>query len=80
MLGEQVTTELSKTEKPTGMIENKQIAQRGGTVAGNARKETEKELNKSVISRNNHLILEHSEIKKKITQKKKASKMDNYNE
>jgi prophage antirepressor-like protein len=57
MLGEKVTTEISKTEKPEGMIENKKVARRGGTVAGNARIETEKELGKSVISNNNHLRL-----------------------
>ena len=57
MLGEKVTTEISKTEKPVGMNENKQVARRGGSVAGNARKETEKELGKSVISRDNHLLL-----------------------
>ena len=57
MLGEKVTTEISKTEKPIGMDENKQVARRGGSVAGNARKETEKELGKSVISRDNHLLL-----------------------
>ena len=55
MLGEKVTTEISKVEKPDGLIENKKIARRGGSVAGNARKETEKELGKSIISRNNHL-------------------------
>ncbi len=57
MLGEKVTTEISKVEKPDGLIENKKIARRGGSVAGNARKETEKELGKSIISRNNHLQL-----------------------
>ena len=57
MLGEKVTTEISKTEKPTTLTENKHVARRGGTVAGNARKETEKELGKSVISQNNHLLL-----------------------
>ena len=55
MLGERVTTEISKTEKPKGMTENKKVAKRGGTVAGNARKETEKELGKSVISKENYL-------------------------
>ena len=55
MLGENVTTEISKTEEPEGMIANKKVAQRGGTVAGNARRETEKELGKSVISRDNYL-------------------------
>ena len=58
MLSEKVTTEISKAEKPEGMIENKKVARRGGTVAGNARIETEKELKKSVISRNNHFALE----------------------
>lgn len=50
MLGERVTTEISQTEKPIGMDKNKKVAQRGGKVAGNARKETEKEIGKSVIS------------------------------
>lgn len=55
MLGEKVTTELSKTEKPKGMSENKKVAKRGGKVAGNARKETEKELGRSVISADNYV-------------------------
>ncbi len=61
MLGEKVTTEISKTEKPKGMIINKEVARRGGTVAGNARIETEKELRKSVISRDNHLAIEKAD-------------------
>lgn len=58
MLGEKMTTEISATEKPEGLIENKKVARRGGNVAGNARKEAEKELGKSVISRNNYLLSE----------------------
>ena len=57
MLGEKVTTEISKQEKPKGMPANKKVAVRGGKVAGNARKETEKELGKSVISKDNQLQL-----------------------
>lgn len=57
MLGEKVTTEISKQEKPTEMPAHKKVAQRGGKVAGNARKNTEKELGKSVISHENHLNL-----------------------
>jgi DNA-damage-inducible protein D len=57
MLGEKVTTEISKQEKPTGMPANKKVANRGGKVAGLARKETEKELGKSVVSKENHLLL-----------------------
>ena len=55
MLGEKVTTEISKKEKPKDMPENKKVAKRGGAVAGKARKGTEKELRRSVISRKNYL-------------------------
>ena len=55
MLGERVTTELSRQEKPTDMPGHKSVARRGGRVAGNARKETEKELGHSVISPDNFL-------------------------
>jgi len=55
MLGEKVTTEISQQEKPDSFNENRQVAQRGGKVAGNARKETEKELGRSIISDDNFL-------------------------
>lgn len=55
MLGEKVTTEISQQEKPATFPENRQVARRGGNVAGNARKDTEKELNRSVISKENYL-------------------------
>lgn len=55
MLGERVTTEISKEEKPEGMIENEKVAKRGGGVAGNARKDAEKEIGKSVITNKNFL-------------------------
>lgn len=55
MLGERVTTEISKKEQPKGMPENKKVAGRGGSVAGKARVETEKELGRSVISDKNYL-------------------------
>ncbi len=48
MLGERVTTEISKKEKPETFGENKNVARRGGKVAGNALKETEKELGRNV--------------------------------
>jgi len=55
MLGERVTTELSRQEKPSDMPTHKSVARRGGKVAGNARKETEKELGRSIISPDNYL-------------------------
>ncbi len=55
MLGERVTTEISKKEKPDTFGNNKKVAKRGGKVAGNARIETEKELGRSIVSENNFL-------------------------
>lgn len=55
MLGERVTTEISINEKPTGFNENKKVANRGGSAAGKARIETEKEIGKSIITNQNYL-------------------------
>lgn len=68
MLGEKMTTEISVVEKPEGLIENKKVARRGGNVAGNARKDAEKELGKSVISRNNYLLLDDLEANTDISE------------
>ena len=53
MLGERATTEIHRTEDSKGVPKLKSDANRGGKVAGNARKELEKELGRSVISKNN---------------------------
>ena len=55
MLGERVTTEISQKEEPDTFTKNKSVAKRGGKVAGNARKETEKELGRTLVSKNNYL-------------------------
>ena len=55
MLGERVTTEISQKEEPNTFSQSKKIAKRGGNVAGIARKETEKELGRSVVSQQNFL-------------------------
>ena len=55
MLGERVTTEISKNEQPDTFSKNKGVAKRGGKVAGKARKETEKEIGRTVVSKNNYL-------------------------
>ena len=55
MLGERVTTEISQQEKPATFAESKQVARRGGNVAGVARRETERELGHSVVSGQNFL-------------------------
>lgn len=49
-LAEVSATALSKAKNPSGMSETKQVAHEGGSIAGNARKELESKLGKSVIS------------------------------
>ena len=53
MLAEATTTELTKTTNPKGLEENRKVAKRGGSIAGNARKEIEKETGKPVITSKN---------------------------
>jgi len=69
MLGERMTTEISQEEKPETFSQNKEVAKRGGNVAGNARKNAEKELGRPVTTRQNYLS--EREKKKKIQDKNK---------
>lgn len=55
MLGEASTTHITKAEHPSGFVENKKVARRGGNVAGIARKKLEQETRRKVISRENYL-------------------------
>lgn len=47
------TTEISKAESPDTFDKSKKVAVRGGSIAGNARKELEAQTKKKVISSNN---------------------------
>ena len=62
MLAETATKEISKQENPNTFDENKKIAKRGGNIAGNARKELEKEIGHSVISEKNATELHPTKI------------------
>jgi len=53
MLAEATTTEISKKEKPDTFDKNKSVAKRGGSVAGNARKEIEQQTGAPVITPKN---------------------------
>lgn len=55
MLAEATTTEISRSAEPQTFEENKQVARRGGKIAGNARKEIEADTGKPVITKNNAL-------------------------
>ena len=65
-LGEVATRELAKEQKPPGLEENKKIARRGGNIAKNTRNNLEKELGKTVISKENSLNYKYIDDKEKI--------------
>lgn len=68
MLGERVSTEITRKENARGYPRLEDAAKRGGKVAGNARKDTEKELGRPITSRVNYL--DEPEKKKKQIEKK----------
>src|SRR3989338_3353128 len=80
MLAEATTTELSKKENPDKFDESKKIAVRGGTVAGNTRRDIEKQLGSEVVSPKNakdnllELSNNNSEIEDKTVKKKGAKR------
>jgi sulfur relay (sulfurtransferase) DsrC/TusE family protein len=64
MLAEVTTKEFSKKENPEGFSESVEIARKGGSVAGNARREIESVTGESVVSDENFLD-EPEKLKKK---------------
>jgi hypothetical protein len=74
MLAEVSTKEISKKEDPEGFIESLGIVRKGGSIAGNARKEIESITGESVVSEENYLD-EPEVIKRK--KKKRLLKVKN---
>lgn len=54
-LGEQVTTEIIQNTKPNSFAKHKLAAEKGGSIAGNTRRQIEDTTGKSVISPKNYL-------------------------
>ena len=50
MLAEATTTEISKEKQPETFAQNREIAQQGGKIAGNTRKEIEAKTGKKIVS------------------------------
>lgn len=67
MLGERSTTEIHRTENSKGVPKLKSDAKAGGKIAGDARKQLEKRLGRSVVSKKNYLKAPES---KKISKRK----------
>ena len=55
MLGERTTTEIHKTEDSKGVQKLKDDARVGGRIAGTARKQIERKLKRSIVTKNNYL-------------------------
>ena len=62
-IGELTARELAKKHKPIGLEENRIFAKEGGQVANNTRKDIEKRLGESVISKENTLINQYHNLK-----------------
>lgn len=63
MLAEATTTEISKDKKPETFEQSRQIARKGGSVAGNTRKEIEQNIGKKVVSKLNAKTLDKNDNK-----------------
>lgn len=65
MLSERSTTEIHRIENSEGIPKLKQDAKRGGKIAGIARKELEKEIGRSIVSKENYLLKNQKKSLKK---------------
>lgn len=66
MLAELSTTEISKANNPQTISEHKKIAEQGGEIAKNARKELEAKTGQKVVTSakaSDYLLLEEAKVK-----------------
>ncbi len=70
MLGERVTTEITRNKDVRNFDEFETSAKEGGEVAGNARKDAENKIGHSVVTSDNYLNEHESKKRKKLTDKK----------
>ena len=62
MLGERSTTEIHRVEESKGVSKLKKDARAGGNIAGGARKQLEKRLHRSIVSKKNYLPQNNAKI------------------
>ena len=67
-IGELTTRELARKHKPIGLEANRKVAQAGGQVAKNTRKDIEKRLQESVVTKKNALRYQYIDESKQIEQ------------
>ena len=66
MLGEKVTTEITKAKDAKGLPENKEACRDGGGVAGRARKDAEEKIGAPIVSNENYLLEKEKDKRKKL--------------
>ena len=66
MLAEATTTEISKENNPKTFEDNKRIAKKGGEIAGDTRKQIEKQTGKKIVSSQSAKILKEAVSNKKL--------------
>lgn len=71
MLGEASTTEIAKRRNAKGFPQNRRAAKDGGTIAGKARRDLEKQSGKRISSKENFKTL--NESNKRVSRKKSDS-------
>jgi len=67
MLGERVTTEITREKDAKGLPKCKDAAKEGGEVAGSARKDAEKRIGKTILSEENFLDQSEKEKRKQLS-------------
>jgi DNA-damage-inducible protein D len=67
MLGERVTTEITRTKDAKEFCSCKQAAREGGEVAGSARKDAENKIGKPIVSQENYLGEPEKEKRKRLS-------------
>ena len=64
MLGERTSTEIHRINDSLGVVKLKKDSRVGGSIAGSARKQIERKIGRSIVSKNNFLNNNKKNIKK----------------
>ena len=81
MLAEVSAKEISQTEQPEGLQQNRDVARRGGSIAGEARKQIEQQTGRPAITSKgaaelNHVVTEMIEISTKTISEQNTDNVD----
>jgi hypothetical protein len=78
MLGEASTTKIARSRDTQGLPENKDAAQKGGKIAGDARRNLEIESGESVVSNENYLDAPEAQKRKRLKDSGRWQKLNQH--